>query len=168
MEKIPIKLSRDVIEKNIKEAAEFVKMHASDLNGELLFRGLCPEAERDYQSTGHLQPYDCELGVGHAVCFSNDISTALSLAKKRLVITSRDILDKYDTPIDQRIPGQDAPFREQLMREKGEGNFNGYDVEDLMEKRNTIVPTRNPGVYTYCHRKPLPKKDVLLEIVISE
>ncbi|MBI2103168.1 hypothetical protein HYT55_04970 [Candidatus Woesearchaeota archaeon] len=132
---------------------------------EPLYRGLSERARRDYHREGVLIPYEGALAVGRGICFSNDLETALSYCKGKLIITSREKLDPKRQAVDTRQAGYVQRAEQRLRQRKKK--CDGYELWEEVLREDTITQiTPNATDYVFVRRTPVTVDEIIAEIEI--
>jgi len=134
---------------------------------EPLYRCLGKQAKEDYEQKGALQPYDGSMSVGCGVFFTNNLDYALGFLDEMLVVTDRKMIDPDECAIDTRMKGYYEPIEDRLRQTLGEGNYNGWTIEEEVQKNDTIrYEGGSRDAYVFSKREPVPKDKLLAEIRI--
>jgi hypothetical protein len=136
---------------------------------EPLYRCLGKNAQNDYEKNGILTPYDGSMSVGCGVFFTNNLDYALGFLDDLLLVTDRTRIDPDQRAIDTRQKGYYAPIEEKLKATLGEGNYNGWTIEEEVQRNDTISYEGGPeGAYVFSKREPVGREKLLAEITIID
>jgi hypothetical protein len=156
-----LRAKREELEKILGEILPGVK--------EPLYRCLGSKAQTDYEQQGTLLPYEGSMSVGCGVFFTNNLDYALGFLDEMLLVTDRTRIDPDQRAIDTRQKGYYAPIEERIRANLGEGNYNGWTIEEEVQKSDTISYEGGPkDAYVFSKRGQVKSDKLLAEIRVID
>jgi len=144
-------------------AEEVLRYLAGQIDGTPVYRALCNESLREYESHGVMTPKEGDLSVGRGVFFYINPSHAVKENKPLIVVSSTGILSRERRIVDTRIPGYDVKYKMELESSRGAGNYSGWDVWKRVLESDTIT-VLNGEVPVYTIRSPVTRDEILFEV----
>jgi len=147
------------------------------INGKPVYRALDDISCTAYRNSGLLIPRDGEAYVaGKGVFFFFDPHPVCNYLTPRpiVVVSSFEKLSQGRKTIDTRVSGFDLEAAAILDREKGHGNYNGYELWLKVMEDDTITASlaensRFPdGLPIYTRRTPVRMDELDFEIVLTD
>lgn len=150
---------------------------APRIDGTPVYRALSHKSFAAYRSHGMLVPTNGDaLLVGDGVFFYFDPVTVsyLCLTEPCAVVASFERLSRGRKTIDTRVKGYDLEALEILDREKGSGNYNGFDLWLKVLENDTITaslvgsPRHPDGLPIYTRRNSISAEELDFEVLVTD
>lgn len=134
-------------------------------NTELYFRGLGAAAEDEFNQTNIMQPKEGDLSVGTGVFFSSSLRYAKTFAKKRVLVSCRELLDPQKIAYDltDKYISQ-ALFNDYAKRYPQKSALEVY--AKILEHDTITLPQSVADARTYTARRPISKNSLLGQLLI--
>lgn len=133
---------------------------ASQIGGTPVYRALCGDSLREYESRGVMTPKEGDLAVGRGVFFYIDPLHAVKENRPLIVVSSIDALSGERKVVDTRLPGYDTEAKMELA---SRGDYSCWDLWKRILESDTIT-VLSGGVPVYTRRSPVTRDEILFEV----